>query len=231
MIRLSFYFLVAALLAACATMNRASNPDELARTLDKAIVAIPVSKYLKDIDSESDYAYVSDDYWRVKNKMAKIPAEANIPLVIYMHGCSGISWKDRDHIAFLFENNYAVLAPDSFARKYKPKSCNPDTYTGGLHRGVLRFRLAEASYAHKFAKTLPWVDKQNIFLLGWSTGGIGIKTNYPIFPKERLAVAFDIAETTKMVIAAGEVAWRQSRRDVLKMGEPVVYCRDQVSLA
>ena len=54
-----------------------------------------------------------------------------------------------------------------------------------------------------------------------STGGIGIKTDYPISPKERLAVAFDIPETTKMVIVTGEVAWRQSRHDVLKMREPV----------
>jgi Tfp pilus assembly protein PilZ len=63
-----------------------------------------------------------------------------------------------------------------------------------------------------------------------STGGIGIKTNYSISTKERLAVVFDIPKTTKMVIVTGEVAWRQSRRDVLKMGESV-YCRDQVSYA
>jgi LysM repeat protein/Tfp pilus assembly protein PilZ len=54
-----------------------------------------------------------------------------------------------------------------------------------------------------------------------SKGGIGIKTNYPISPKERLAVAFDIPDTTNIVSVTGEVAWRQSRRDVLKMGEPV----------
>jgi Tfp pilus assembly protein PilZ len=41
-----------------------------------------------------------------------------------------------------------------------------------------------------------------------STGGIGINTNDPMSPKERLAVAFDIPETTKMVIVTGEVAWR-----------------------
>jgi len=54
-----------------------------------------------------------------------------------------------------------------------------------------------------------------------SKGGIGIKTNYPISPQERLAVAFDIPDTTNIVSVTGEVAWRQSRRDVLKMGEPV----------
>jgi LysM repeat protein len=50
---------------------------------------------------------------------------------------------------------------------------------------------------------------------------MGIKTNYPISPKERLAVAFHIPNTTNMVSVTGEVAWRQYRRDVPKMGEPL----------
>ena len=54
-----------------------------------------------------------------------------------------------------------------------------------------------------------------------STGGMGIKTNYPISPKENLAVAFHIPDTTNMVSVTGEVAWRQFHRDVLEIGEPV----------
>jgi len=54
-----------------------------------------------------------------------------------------------------------------------------------------------------------------------STGGMGIKTNYPISPKERLAVAFHIPDTKNMVSVTGEVAWRQFHRDVFKMGEPL----------
>jgi len=54
-----------------------------------------------------------------------------------------------------------------------------------------------------------------------STGGMGIKTNYPIFPKEQLAVAFLIPKTTNVISVTGEVAWRQFRRDALKVGEPL----------
>ena len=54
-----------------------------------------------------------------------------------------------------------------------------------------------------------------------SMGGIGIKTNYPISPKERLAVAFHIPDTTNMVSVTGEVAWRQFHRDAPKMEEPL----------
>jgi dienelactone hydrolase len=89
-----------------------------------------------------------------------------------MHGCAGFDfYADKDK-RFLVRHGYAFLAPDSFARQYKPKSCDPMTHTGGFHRGVLEFRLAEASYAHEVAKTLPWVDQKNIFMMGFSEGGI-----------------------------------------------------------
>ncbi len=54
-----------------------------------------------------------------------------------------------------------------------------------------------------------------------SMGGIGIKTNYPISPKERLAVTFHIPDTTNMVSVTGEVAWRKFHRDAPKMEEPL----------
>jgi len=54
-----------------------------------------------------------------------------------------------------------------------------------------------------------------------SRGGMGIKTNYPISFKEQLSVVFHIPKTTNMVTVTGEVAWRQSRRDALKVGEPL----------
>jgi dienelactone hydrolase len=107
-----------------------------------------------------------------KEDLAKRVGEKKIPLVIYLHGCSRFGWSTNNDISFLLRNGYAVLAPNSFARKYKPTSCDSATHTGGLHRGVLDFRLAEASYAHEAAKNLPWVDKRNIFMVGFSEGGL-----------------------------------------------------------
>jgi len=147
-------------------MRAANNPEELVRTFDRAIIAIP-SKYLNPDDFSTSWCM-----WglveNVRDELDKIPADSEIPLVIYMHGCAGMGISGRRDIEFLARNNYAVLAPDSFARKYKPKSCDPRTYTGGLHRGVLGFRLAEARYAHEVARNLPWVDKRNIFMMGFS---------------------------------------------------------------
>ena len=167
--QLSLCFLAVFLLSACATMGTANDPGELARTLNEAIVAIPAEYYKGD--APSDFF----SWGRMKNakeELTKRVGEKKIPLVIYLHGCSGFGWSTNNDISFLLRNGYAVLAPNSFARKYKPTSCNPGTYTGVLHRGVLAFRLAEASYAHEAAKNLPWVDKRNIFIMGFSEGGL-----------------------------------------------------------
>lgn len=46
-----------------------------------------------------------------------------------------------------------------------------------------------------------------------STGGIGIRTNYPIAKRELLALAFRLPDTIGLVQAEGEVVWRQFHGD------------------
>lgn len=152
-------------------MGTANAPDELARTWDGAIVAIPKNYFKLDL-AQATPAIGAGPMKNVARDLTKIPGEIKIPLVIYLHGCGGFGYAGRADIDFLVSNGYAIIAPDSFSRKYKPKSCDPKTYKGGFHRGVLSFRLAEAKYAHEKAKALPWVDKQNIFMMGFSEGGL-----------------------------------------------------------
>lgn len=163
-LQLSFCFLAAFWLSACATMGTVNAPEELARTLDEAIVAIPEEYYKGDAPSD---LYSWGRMKNVKEDLANRVGEKKIPLVIYLHGCLGFEWHTNHDISFLLRNGYAVLAPNSAARKYIPKGCPPMT-----ERGVLAFRLADASYAHEAAKNLPWVDKRNIFMMGFSEGGL-----------------------------------------------------------
>lgn len=168
-LQLSICFLPVFWLSACATMDTANAPDELVRTLDDAIVAIPAKYFKGNVPSGMlTWRRMKD----VAKDLTKIAGEKKIPLVIYLHGCAGFDDYARQDFNFLLSNGYAVLAPLSFARKYKPQSCDPKNNEGGLHRGVLDFRLAEASYAHRAANSLPWVDKRNIFMMGFSEGGI-----------------------------------------------------------
>ena len=162
---LPIFLFSATWLSACATMYTANDPDELVRTFNKAIVAIPRT-YYKKYGNEMVYGTFQD----VKYDLLHIPKNTKIPLVIFLHGCDGLG-SSPGEVSFLARNNYAVIAPNSYARKYKPINCDPYTHRGGLHRGVIFFRLAEAEFAHEIAKTLPWVDKSNIFMMGHSEGG------------------------------------------------------------
>ena len=99
-----------------------------------------------------------------------------LPTVIYLHGCDGIGTIGHGSARLLAEAGYAVIMPDSFAREHKPKSCDPQREVGGFHRGVLAWRQAEANQAIRKARELDWVDPDNLFIWGFSEGGITAAT-------------------------------------------------------
>ncbi len=141
-----------------------SDPVEIRRTWDAASVRIPgghsgiIKTTMRDVE-------------KIDLKQGK-----KFPLVIYLHGCSGI-WKGTfRRIDFLAENGYAVIAPISLARKKYPKSCDVKKHQGGLYRPTLKMRQYDAGYAIVQAKKLNWVDSNNVFLMGLSQGGITTAT-------------------------------------------------------
>ncbi|MGD9537187.1 MAG: dienelactone hydrolase family protein [Alphaproteobacteria bacterium] len=101
---------------------------------------------------------------------------ARLPTVIYLHGCSGIDVLSEREGGLLAGAGYAVIMPDSFARRHKPKSCDVVSRTGGAHRGVLGWRQDEALNAIERARALPWVDAGNLFLMGFSEGAVTAAT-------------------------------------------------------
>jgi len=96
--------------------------------------------------------------------------------VVYLHGCDGINTLSVKAADLLAAAGYLVLLPDSFARRDKPRSCDPLAHRGGLHREVLGWRHAEADLALRQAATLPAVDPRRIFLMGLSEGAIATAT-------------------------------------------------------
>lgn len=140
-----------------------SDPIELERTWNAALVRIPTqSQVLKS--SMHDLSKLT------------IPPGRQFPTVIYLHGCSGV-WKGTyQRIDFLAKNGFAVIAPISFARRKYPQSCDLKNHKGGMYRPTLTMRQNDAGYAISKAKQLTWVDKQNVFLMGLSQGGIATAT-------------------------------------------------------
>ncbi|MEM7402227.1 MAG: dienelactone hydrolase family protein [Pseudomonadota bacterium] len=143
-----------------------NNPQELERVWQASFIRIPLA-----------------DGGVLKSTIADlIPKQIDnakkYPTVVYMHGCSGF-WSGTMHrIDFLAQNGFAVIAPPSFARKRYPKSCDINLVQGGLYRDTIKMRQNDAGYAIKHAKDLPWVDKNNVFLMGLSEGGITTATFY-----------------------------------------------------
>jgi len=136
-----------------------SSPDELHRTWQAALVRIPKHRQV--------YAGQINDL-----PMEALPVKEKLPTVIYLHGCSGIWWGTYIRLEFFAENGFAVIAPASFARAKYPKSCDPATKRAGLYRETLKMRQYDALNAIRNAKQLDWVDSRNIFLVGFSQGGI-----------------------------------------------------------
>ena len=141
-----------------------SDPAEMERAWQAALVRIP----------KSGGGYVSTTIAELQE--GHISPEGVWPTVIYMHGCTGIWSGTKTRINLLARNGYAVVAPASFARLKYPQSCRPDTNQGGLYRPTLKMRQNDAGYAIAKAKTFPWVDKSNVFLMGLSQGGITTAT-------------------------------------------------------
>lgn len=147
--------LVAALtLAACAS----TGGGDLGRTWTAAFIAAP------------DAAQAE----RVVSGLAPLRQQsaARYPVVIYLHGCTGMGKEERQLGRELAARGYVFIAPDSMARRYRPLQCDPKTSTGGHNLFVFDFRLAEISYALQQLRDEPWVDPSNLFLIGGSEGGV-----------------------------------------------------------
>ena len=141
-----------------------TDPAELERTWQAALVRIP----------KLNGGYIKTTIKKLTEK--KSPVEGVWPTVIYLHGCTGIWDGTYARIKFLAKNGYAVIAPASFARKKYPISCKPSTHESGLYRPTLIMRQNDAGHAIAKAKTLPWVNKADVFLMGLSQGGITTAT-------------------------------------------------------
>ncbi len=137
-----------------------NDPEELERVWQASLVRIPSDK---DEYIQSTIAEITS---------APLKLNKKFPTVIYLHGCSGMWPGTIRRLNLLAKNGFAVIAPPSFAREKYPQSCDPSRHVGSMYRGVIRIRLNDAGNTIAQAKQLPWVDENNVFLMGFSEGAI-----------------------------------------------------------
>jgi dienelactone hydrolase len=105
----------------------------------------------------------------VERALEARPADARLPVVLYVHGCHGLDDDLTQWASVLTAAGYAVFAPDASAR---PPGCRDATlYQRGDLAGFAS-REAEVRYALRQLRTLRWVVQPSVFLLGFDHGGV-----------------------------------------------------------
>ncbi len=162
------------LLAACENelWNRSEllNPSiltegdsDIARTFDQATILLPRRNGLGPLAGKlSDKA--------VRKYLSNLPSSRRYPTILYLHGCAGQG--DLAPLQAFAKAGFAVIAPNSFARRFRPLQCRPSERTGGQNIFVFDFRLVEISYALQRMAALPWVNNERLYLVGTSEGGV-----------------------------------------------------------
>ena len=144
------------------------------KSWNKADVFIPESIFLKSTSN--------------------LQLEKKYPVVIYLHGCTGItSFHDLRWGRFISNLGFVVILPDSFARPRRIANCDPKYQRGGIGTfpSALIYREQEIAYAINQLKKTSWADMSNIFLMGHSEGANAIaKTNITGFKGVILSSGF-----------------------------------------
>jgi dienelactone hydrolase len=111
---------------------------------------------------------------------SKIDVNKKYPVVIYLHGCTGITQHDYQWAKFISNLGYIVIQPNSLARPNTKIVCDPKTFKSepGLATGkALMFRQQEIKYALSQIRISAWADTSNVVLMGHSQGGVSAALN------------------------------------------------------
>lgn len=154
------------------------------------------------------------------------------PTVVALHGCRGLASRQSPIAAHyqewgekLRESGFAVIFPDSFGFRGLASQCRVRDRNGR----AAQQRVVDVTAARRWLQEQPWVVKERISLVGWSTGGstvlwavrphVGPNDGKPDF---RSAVAFypacrrlrDAAWSARvptLVLAGGADDWSPAR--------------------
>lgn len=127
---------------------------DVRKSWEQAVVYVPGSFFTKTIDT--------------------VEVTAPLPVIVFLHGCGGINETERKWADFLKSEKFIVVLLNSYAIPNREKNCVTATHTTNIGKvPVNDLRPAEAEYALSNLKTKQWVDKNNIFLMGHSEGGMG----------------------------------------------------------
>ncbi len=125
-----------------------------------------------DVDTTWDKAVVFVPGSVGKTTPDKVAVNNPLPVVIYLHGCTGINPRhDEGWGDFIRGLGYVAVLPDSMARPGRRSNCDAKTKSGGYFLQANEMRLEEIGYALEQVKKSAWADTNNVYLMGHSEGG------------------------------------------------------------
>lgn len=118
--------------------------------------------------------YEPDSFFPKSIDFLDKPSE--FPVLLYLHGCAGLNDDAREWARTIKNLGFIVVQPDSFAIPGRRSNCDPKNHQAQVIEGFDSFRLrnAELRQARDELHKLKWLDKQKIFLMGHSEGGMTV---------------------------------------------------------
>ena len=111
---------------------------------------------------------------RIPSKLLKPEGRGPFPAVVIMHDCSGLGPRSSgapDRWAqMLLDWGYVVIIPDSFSTRGFPGGVCTDASRGRQDVGPFR-RARDARAALAYLRSLPYVSRERVGLMGGSHGG------------------------------------------------------------
>ena len=110
------------------------------------------------------------------NSIEFLKQSSKYPVLLYLHGCTGLNDDSRNWARTIKNFGFIVVQPDSFAIPGRRANCDPETQTRHIIDGFNNFKLRnqELRYARDELLKLPWLDKNKIYLMGHSEGGMTV---------------------------------------------------------
>lgn len=118
--------------------------------------------------------YEPDSIFPKTTEFLKQPSK--YPVLVYMHGCAGLNDDSREWARTIKNFGFIVVQPDSFAIPGRRSNCDPKAQRGQIIEGFDSFKLRnqELRYARDELLKLTWLDKNKIYLMGHSEGGMTV---------------------------------------------------------
>lgn len=138
---------------------------------------LPRSVGVPEVQHTWDHAHVYVPGRFFTSVPAQVQVSGRLPVVVYLHGCTGLTPHDAYWARTLITQGVIVVQPDSFARTDRRANCDPRTHRVGLYPPASAMRDEELHFALERLRNAPWADPKRIVVMGHSEGGRAAMTN------------------------------------------------------